>query len=192
MALVDYGRIVGRAAYIRHKAGFFDKEPPYSTRQLMDRCFPKIMVTGVDLPKGIVEVTERRRGSSTICYARKVSAGLQRVGIIHGLHHLLSDLRHGVGLSECNVPLRELERLGKVARDPVELACDLFAGEILCPLDVLDQYAPTAIFPRDEDQRRVFDDQVDQLASKFNVPAGFIRWRLYDLIHLRKSNFSIR
>jgi len=190
--LLSFAKIAGRAAFIRNKCGLLDAKPPYSTRHIMETAFPSVHVTGATLPDGIVEMVERRGKRRTIFYNKKYAHPLQRAGIAHACHHLISDLRSGVGLSECNLPLRQLERDGAVTTDPIEVACDLFAGELLAPFDVLDEYAPQSLFPRDPDGKRVFDDEVDSLASRFNLPAGFMRWRLYDLLHLRKTHFAIR
>lgn len=193
MPIIDLAGVLGRARHCRERAGFVGKQPPYSTRRVVETCFPSVMVTGTDgLPRGCVELAfVGPSGQRTIFYRRGLAHPTQRVGIAHGLHHLAVDLRLGTS-AECNLGLRELERRGNVEQDPIELACDVFAGELLVPTDVLDAMAPAALFPAAPAEEHHFLDEVDSLASRFNVPAGFLRWRLWDLLHLRRTNYNAR
>lgn len=192
MPIVDYQRVIGRAAWVRTRAGLHDADPPYSTNQIMSTVFPAIRVEQADLPAGMIEMAERRGRRATLYYSSKVPHTTQRVGIIHGLHHLLVDMKVEGGIAECNVNAKQLERVGALSQDPVELACDLFAAEVLVPLHRLDEYAPDALFPRDPRDKPVFEQECNRLASRFNVPLGFMRWRLFDLAQMRRSNFALR
>lgn len=191
--LVDYARIIGLAAWARQRAGYIGKPPPYSTRHLLETVFPKIAVAGdSSMPRGITEMALVDKGRRALFYSKKVAHPVQRVGLMHGLYHHLSDMRDGSGLiRECNLVGRALGQHDPSTKDPLELACDLFAAEVLIPFDVLDGMAPDMPFTRDPVQRAAIDDEVDHLASRFNVPKGFMNWRLYDLIQLRKSHFNI-
>src|SRR5690348_11843491 len=115
--LLDYTRIIGRAAFVRHKSKMLDAKPPFSIRRIMEVAFPGIHVTGSKLPDGVVEMCERRGNRRTIFYNRKYSHATQRVGIAHALFHLIGDMKNGTGMAECNVALRELERSGAVPTD---------------------------------------------------------------------------
>ena len=192
--LLDYGRIAGRAAIIRQRCGFFDKDPPYSTTIVTRKCFSDLHVTGAALPRSVLEMVQVGASGKVLYYNRKASESDRRVGIAHGLHHLLSDLRENpdFGLRECNVAARRLEQVGRLPPDGAEIACDIFAGELLVPFDVLDRYAPASLFPRGEADQHAFADETDRIASRFNVPAWFMGWRLRDLCHLRRSNLNIR
>ena len=194
MSLVDYATIIGRAAWVRSQAGYLDDAPPpYSSRHILERVFPKIAVAGADLPKGVTEMAVAEKGKRALFYSRKVSHPHQRVGLIHGLYHHLSDIKDSVGLRECNLTLRKLsQQTGSEFKDPLELACDLFAAEVLVPLDVLDRLAPNKLYTDDRIGKEALKDETDHLASKFNVPRGFVRWRLWDLGCLRRSNFFLR
>jgi hypothetical protein len=191
--LLDVGAVTGRARYCRERCGFVGRPPPYSTRKVIETCFKGLTVTGAALPTGLIEMAERHSsGRRALFYKRGIPNATQRVGIAHGLHHFLSDLRREPGTSECNTNLRWLENAAKLTQDPIEVACDLFAGELLVPFDVLDEMAPEVLFPKDKTAKHLFDDEVDHLASRFNVPVGFVRWRLFDLAQLRRSHFFIR
>lgn len=192
--LIDVGAIMARATLARHKAGYLNAPPPYRTHEIVAAAFPDVIVTGGDLPAGITEMVETRAGGGkVIWYNRKVNHGAQRVGIAHGIHHLLTDLRTRTGIRECNLDTRSLERERPdlMRPDAIEVACDLFAGELLVPFNILDELAPDALFPRAPGKQDAWRDDVDSLSALFNVPAGFMRWRLYDLIHLRKTHFAI-
>jgi hypothetical protein len=188
---LNLGQIEGRAAYLRAKCGLDDKHPPYSTNEITEAGFPRIVITSApDLPRGITEMVIHHQGQYSLFYSNKVGHPSQRLGILHGCYHTLSDLAAQEGQRECNLTdARFRQASGEDA--PEERACDLFAGALLVPFHVLDRYAPDVLFPgaRNSVERNAFDRKVDQLASKFNVPAGFMAWRLYDLAQLRKTHF---
>lgn len=190
MPLIDVGTILGRAAWVRHKAGLNDLDPPYSTRHVLETLFPGIAVTGSDdLPRGVTEMALASEGNRVILYSRRATHSLQRVAILHGLHHHIADLKWDFGNRECNQARRQLE-LDRGEIDPIELACDHFAGEVLVPFHVLDRFAPPP--PPDAASTAKYEDEVDHLASRFNVPRSFMRWRLHDLQLLRDGNLQAK
>jgi Zn-dependent peptidase ImmA (M78 family) len=188
--LIDYATVIGRAAWVRHQAGFIGHEPPYSTRQVFEIVFPNIAVAGADMPRGLTEMAVAEKTGRAVYYNRHVHHPLQRVGLMHGLYHHLTDIKGELGLRECNVTVRQLEIRSRSQKDPVELACDLFAAEILIPLDVLDEYAPADLYARDAVAKQALEDEYDTLASRFNVPKGFMKWRAHDLRALRRSHYN--
>lgn len=180
MRLVDFSRVVAVTYDLRQRVG--KKGSYYSAKEIIEECFPDVMVTGAALPPGIAEVVEVRGGQKTIFYNRRINPMAQRVAITHGLAHLLFDL--GPDRRECS---RDNERM---STQPIERRADLFAGELLAPLDELDEHFDE-IFPREPVAKQHFDDEVDHVASTFKVPPGFLRWRLFDLAWLRKTNFAL-
>lgn len=193
MPLINPTTVMGRAALIRQRCGYLEAEPPYSTAHIIGTCFPDVSVSGSDtLPKHVTEMAQVDQiGQRLLWYNRRKHHSSQRVGIAHGLHHFLTDLREVRGTRNCDLGERQLERSGHLQVDPVEVACDLFAGELLVPFDVLDRYAPATLFPHAAVAKSGWDDVCDRLASMFNVPAGFMRWRLFDLMHLRRTHFFV-
>ncbi len=187
--MLDYATIIGRAAWVRHHAGYIGAPPPYSSRHLIETVFPKIAVAGADLPRGITEMAVAEKTKRALYYSKRVPHSSQRVGLIHGLYHHLSDIKSEAGLRECNLQLRELAQRVPRLKDPAELACDLFAAEVLVPLDVLHAMSPDRLFPKEPKRRAAVDDEIDHLSSKFNVPKGFMRWRLFDLLHFRRTHY---
>lgn len=188
--------IVGRAAYLRAQVGYDRKDPPYSTTTLLDECFPDVVVTGADLDRGVTALSENRDGKRTIYYARNqpkrkiyISHAQQRTGIAHEIYHFLTDLKIGSGLRESSKIVREIGGW-TAARDPIELACDLFAGEILVPFHLLHEYVPVNPFPKDPHEMDAMKNTIDRIASRFSVPVGFLRWRLYDLMKIRQSHYN--
>jgi Zn-dependent peptidase ImmA (M78 family) len=175
---------------VRRMALIQGEKPPYSTRHILETLFPNIPVSGADLPRGVTEMAVvHGKDQRALFYSKKVSHVHQRVGLMHGLYHHLSDLKESVGIKECSLPLRKLGLVKESLRDPIEIACDLFAGEVLVPLDVLDAYAPVQLFPRDAKIKAALEDEIDTLSSRFNVPRGFMKWRLWDLEKIRRTNF---
>jgi hypothetical protein len=190
--LLDIGEIEGRAAFVRKKCGLDQLEPPYPTNLITSTSFTKVHITGdKTMPNGITEMVVRDRGRFALFYSRKVGAPSQRLGILHGCYHTISDLAVVDGQRECNLGDRKFRRFNPDLDVPEERACDLFAGALLVPFHVLDRMAPETLFPgkQGSPERHAFDDQVDRLASKFAVPAGFMNWRLYDLAQLRRTHF---
>ena len=141
-------------------------------------------MTGGDLPRGIAEVVEADdQGDVTLFYNRRINTSAQRVAIAHGLGHIVfGDLAR----RRCSADGRH-----RPAEEHAERRADLVAAELLVPLHELDPAAGPELFPREPVAKQAFDDSVDQLASWFQVPPGFVRWRLWDLVHLRRSNFRI-
>jgi Zn-dependent peptidase ImmA (M78 family) len=187
--LLDYATIIGRAAWVRSKAGLKGTAPPYSTRAVLETCFPHIAVTGASLPPHVTEMAMWQKGKRALFYNRAVQHPQQRVGLAHGLYHHLEDMKTDEGLRECNLVARRFAATAGTS-DPLELACDLFAAELLIPLDVLDTLAPRPLWGAGGLARGALEDEYDHLASRFNVPKGFIKWRLYDLHVLRGSHFD--
>jgi Zn-dependent peptidase ImmA (M78 family) len=185
--LLDYATIIYRAAWVRHRAKLIGRPPPYSMRHIMETVFPHIPVAGDNLPKGVTEMAIRQHRHRALFYTRKVNHAAQRTGLAHGLYHHLSDLKAAHGIRECSLPKRKLGMVGGDI-DPVELACDLFAAELLIPLDVLHQFAPDTLGTGKHTAPQL--DEIDSLSSRFNVPAGFMRWRLHDLYALRRSHYN--
>ncbi len=185
--LLDYATIIYRAAWVRHRAGTVGQGPPYSMRHIMETVFPHIPVAGDRLPDGVTEMAIRQNRHRALFYTRKVNHAAQRTGLAHGLYHHLSDLKAAHGIRECSLPRRKLDMVTRQI-DPVELACDMFAAELLIPVDVLHDFAPETLRTRKHSDPEL--DEIDSLASRFNVPVGFMRWRLHDLYALRRSHYN--
>lgn len=147
-------------------------EPSFSTRQIVDACFPGTTVTGRHLPPGVNEIvcvdaaaSRTLRAPNVILYNRTISTGDQRLAIAHALGHIVLD-----GFREQR-SLRRKER---------EERCDQFAEELLVPLDELRPYV--CAWPNAEPElHERYLDQVDQIASQFNVSASVIDKRIRDL-----------
>ena len=190
MALLDEQEIKYRAFWVRKKMGYDKSEPAYSTKKLLDALYPHIPVAGTELPKGVSEMAVHQRGCRALYYARGLSAGVQRLGLMHGLYHHMSDLSGDAeGIRECNLSERQF-MIRRRVMVPEELACDLFAGEVLLPFVVLDKLIDFDPFPRDAEAREAAKDKLDNLASLFKVPVGFLNWRVYDLLKARGSHFN--
>lgn len=186
--LINIHEVVGRAAYIRHRCGFDKKGPSYSTTAVLTKCFPSIVVTGGDLPDGVNAISENRGGQRTIYYRRGIPSDEHRVAIAHEMYHFMSDLKNANGLRESSAVERSIAFLRRQS-DPIEQACDLFAGELLVPLHVLDEYAPEDPFADGEDAEAVAN-AIDRCASRFQVPLWFMQWRLEALVLARSGHFN--
>lgn len=159
--------LVEVAADIRRRSGL--TEPAFSTKQIVDACFPATFVTGANLPDGFDEVVKREREGALIVYKRSLPGPAQRFAIAHALAHLLFD-----SALTCARP-------GLAGNPESERRADLFATELLAPLEEVARFASR--FPsEDPDEHELYLDQVDEIASRFVVPADVIDSQIRRLI----------
>ena len=155
--------LVEVAANLRRRSGQI--EPAFSTRQIIEACFPDTLVTGGSLPPGIDEMVSRRADGPVIIYARSLPGPCQRFAIAHALAHLLFDNSSARVRPGClGIPANE-ER------------ADAFAAELLAPLDELAPYVGCGP-SRDPEEHEIYLDQVDEIASHFALPAHVIDSRI--------------
>lgn len=147
-------------------------EPSFSTRQIIDACFPGTFVTGRRLPRGVHDVVmvddaafRSHRAPHVIVYRRDIPTADQRRAIAHAIAHIIFDgPRHS-----CSAYDRDRE-----------LRCDRFGDELLVPLARLREYV--SVWPSDDPvEHETYLDQVDQIASHFHVPAFVIDQRIREL-----------
>ncbi len=158
--------ITSIASSLRRRAGL--SRPSYSTRRLIEACFPGTVVTGRELPDGVHDVVRidesafrSHRAPHVIVYRRGLSTAEQRHAIAHALAHIIFDGADDTGCAQFHQ-----ER---------ELRCDVFADEALAPLGDI-QRAIAGWSP--DPGREAYLDRVDQLASSFHVPAACIERRV--------------
>ena len=118
--------LVETAVDLRRRAG--QVEPAFSTRQIIDACFPDALVTGRELPPGIDEVVSISPDGPVIIYRRGLPTPSQRFVIAHALAHVMFDRVRG----GC--------RPGSVGHKSREERADRFAAELLIPLELLGEY----------------------------------------------------
>jgi hypothetical protein len=158
--------LVEIAANLRHKSNQHD--PSFSTRLIIDACFPNALVTGRELPPGIDEAVSVTPAGATILYRRGLPTSSQRFAIAHGLAHVLFDRVRG----GC--------RPGSAGHKSREDRADRFAAELLVPLSILREYVGR--FPSEDPvEQEKYLDQVDEIASHFHVPSGLINKRIIEL-----------
>lgn len=156
------------AADLRRRASL--SEPSFSTKLIIEACFPDVVVTGRVLPIGIQEIVARTDEGPIIIYSRHLPVAKQRYVIAHALAHLIFDGAEG----QCGPGY---------AGDPVrEGRADRFAEELLVPLVELRPYI--ACWPRNENtpEHEIYLDQCDEIASRFNVPPFVIDRRIREVM----------
>lgn len=149
-------------------------EPAFSTRQIIDVCFPGTFVTGRSLPNGVDDIVRideaafrSHRAPHVIVYRRDMPTAEQRYAIAHALGHIIFDGAAHQGCAAFNA-----ER---------ELRCDRFADELLVPLEELRPYV-CAEPSGDRERQETYLDMVDQIASHFHAPTSCIERRIRELI----------
>ncbi len=161
--------LVEIAADLRHKSD--QTEPAFSTRRIIETCFPRALVTGRELPVGVDEAVKITPQGAVILYRRGLPTPSQRFVIAHALAHVMFDRVRG----GC--------RPGSAGHAGRERRADSFAAELLIPLSYLRDYVGT--WPDDADQDRYLD-QVDEIASHFQVPIAIVDKRIRELCATRK------
>lgn len=142
--------------------------PSFSTRQIIDACFPGTIVTGRSLPAPVHEMVlvdeaafRSHRAPHVVFYSRALSTDAQRYAIAHAVAHIIFD---GGARRTCGTPF-----------DAREQRCDAFADELLVPLEHLREYVSVW---RESDDPETYWDQVDQIASHFHVPQPVVHRRI--------------
>ncbi len=163
----DRAALAAIATSLRRRAGL--SEPAYSTRKIIDACFPGTVVTGRELPDGVHDVVRideaafrSHRAPHVIVYRRGISSAEQRHAIAHALAHIIFD-----GADELGCATYSADR---------EQRCDNFADEMLVPADRLE--ADVSSWISLDPGREALLDRLDQLASRFNAPVGCIKRQL--------------
>lgn len=163
--------IAAIAESLRRRSG--QAEPSFSTRQIIDECYPETVVTGRLLPKGVddlVRVDEAafrsHRAPHVIVYGRGLATEEQRHAIAHALGHIIFDGASYRGCVDFNH-----------AR---ELRCHRFADELLAPIERLREYV-CAWPSRDPEKHETYLDMVDQIASHFHAPTSCIQRQIREL-----------
>lgn len=131
--------------------------PPFVVLDIIERCFPDVMVTGSTLPPG-VDAMASRRGGPTIVYDRRLSNPEVRFAIAHALARLVTGLD--------------------------ESGADAFAAELLAPVNEVEArltLRPPHATPQDEDEQALYRDLIDALALRFCVTTQVIESQIREL-----------
>lgn len=174
----DRRTLVNIARSLRRRAD--QTEPKFSTRQIIDACYPGTIVTGRRLRYGLEEVVKvdrkafrTHRAPHIIVYNRDLPTDQQRYAIAHALGHVIFDGGERIACDKSE-ELRE-ER------------CDRFADELLVPLDELKPYV--CAWPSKEPERHeTYLDMCDEIASHFHVPRSVIERRIAELRPRRRRS----
>jgi Zn-dependent peptidase ImmA (M78 family) len=106
-----------------------------------------------------------------ILYERRLTVPRQRFVIAHALAHLLFDLKDPSAM--CGIGHRG---------DPdAEKRADDFAAELLLPLEWLHRIVGEEPTPIGESNDTLYMDQVDEIASMFNVTQSLVDSRIRSL-----------
>ena len=160
------------AAELRQRAG--QAKPPFSTRQIIEACFPTALVTGGCLPAGVDELVSVYSDGPVILYKRSLSGPEQRLAIGHALAHLIFDDE------------RVCMRPGRAGVLANEERADAFAAELFAPLESIAGRV-RRLPSEDLEEHEIYLDHVDEIASTFAVPAYVIDLQIHRLISVDTS-----
>ncbi len=162
--------------------------PPYSTSKILT-LYPDLKVSGRAM-KGHAQLEVYTKPlpsgcKATIYYNEDGHASTQRFSIAHELAHWIFDLRHGKKIPDHDPCLDTGTRRKPMA----ERRADYFASELLVPLWVLDNMVDFEIYPNKDDADAMSErsQQVQRLASRFNVSMRCMKLRVLDLAYWRRQ-----
>lgn len=156
--------VVEAAAGIRARAG--EWEPAFSTSRIVEQCYPGTFVTGGNLPPGIDEMITMTPDGPIITYQRKLPGPMQRFVIAHALGHLVFN------------DFTQEQATNRHLYDPVvEERADAFAAELLAPMSLVAKFVQR-MPSSDPEEHEIYLDHVDEIASRFAVPADVIDSRI--------------
>lgn len=162
--------------------------PPYSVSNVMESLFPEVDVVGRPnmTQHAVIEVYPAALANgkrAVIAYNENDHHSTQRFSIAHELAHWLFDFRRGAF-----IPTESALACGGGRKSVLERRADYFAAELLAPLWVLDGMVSFGVFPDKEDEDAVArrDQQIQRLASRFNLSMKAMRNRVYSLHYWRK------
>lgn len=187
--MIDHHHVHAVIHRIHSTLGY--RDPPFSVSRIMDAMFPEIEVTGRKMDEyATLELYPEPLANgvrATLAYNEKDHHSTQRFSIAHELAHwcFCADFGKDIaGASALACGARGNEKPGNEKR------ADYFASELLVPLHILDNAVTVEIYPNrhDHDALRDRDNQIQRLASRFNVSLGCMKRRVFDLAYWRRMN----
>ena len=160
-------------------------EPPINVADVLQKNWPRIHVGDADL--GDYHGALVTDGGRAAMYVTKVANTDQRNIILAHLawHWIKHALKGQIDITrQCLVYVpREEGPLAGAERD-----ADIFAGELLVPLDVLENFIDFAPAASSEAERKYIEQRTIDLARLFAVPADVMRSRI-QLFGARRRSF---
>ena len=163
-------------------------EPPIRVRELIEKQWPKVFIGDADLGDyhGAL-VTDGGRAAMYV--SQKANEDQKNIILAHlGWHWIKHALKGQIDITrQCLVHVaRPEDPLSGAERD-----ADMFASELLVPLEVLEKFIDFASEQRDESERSYVSKRTQELAAMFAVPYEVMKARL-TLFAARRRSFKPR
>lgn len=161
-------------------------EPPIRVEDILKTTWPKIFVGDADL--GDYHGALVTDGGRAAMYVTKIANTDQKNIILAHLtwHWIKQALKGQIDLTrQClvHVPREENTPLAQVERE-----ADVFAGELLVPLEVLEKFIDFPADPKSAGEKEYRDRRTIELARQFAVTADVMKARL-SLFAVRRRSF---
>lgn len=161
-------------------------EPPIRVEEVLKKTWPKVHVGEADL--GDYHGALVTDGGRAAMYFTKIANTDQKNIILAHLtwHWIKQALKGQIDLTrQClvHVPREENTPMAQIERE-----ADVFAGELLVPLEVLENYLDFPAEPTTEGEREYKEVRTVELARQFAVPADVMKARL-KLFAARRRSF---
>ena len=166
--------------------GAVSLEPPIRVEDILMKTWPKMHVGEADL--GDYHGALVTDGGRAAMYVTKIANTDQKNIILAHLtwHWIKQALKGQIDLTrQClvHVPREETTPQAQVERE-----ADVFAGELLVPLEVLENHIDFPADPKTEGERSYMEQRTIELARQFAVPADVMKARL-KLFAARRRSF---
>ena len=166
--------------------GMGSLEPPIKVTAILAKHWPKVHVGPADLGDyhGAL-VTDN--GRAAMYFTTKANEDQKNIILAHLTWHWLKHaLKGNIDVTrQCMVHAPRPE-------DPTSAAereADVFASELLVPLEVLERFLDFAVDPTNDQERAYISKRTGQLASQFAVPFDVMKQRL-TLFAARRRSFK--
>lgn len=161
-------------------------EPPIRVEDILKKTWPKVHVGEADL--GDYHGALVTDGGRAAMYITKIANTDQKNIILAHLcwHWIKQALKGQIDLTrQClvHVPREENTPLAQVERE-----ADVFAGELLVPLEVLENHIDFPAEPKTAGEQAYVERRTIELARQFAVPADVMKTRL-KLFAARRRSF---
>ena len=161
-------------------------EPPIRVEEILKKSWPKVFVGDADL--GDYHGALVTDGGRAAMYVTKIANTDQKNIILAHLtwHWIKHALKGNIDLTrQClvHVPRDEGTPMAQAERE-----ADVFAGELLVPLEVLEGHIDFPAEPKTGEEKSYVERRTSELARQFAVPADVMKARL-TLFAARRRSF---
>lgn len=192
MGAFRFGKVLSEVGEIHQKLSWDRKGPPYLAQEAVDRLYPRqVLILGSELGEsvnGYVHRDDALRGVTLVEYNSADAIPVRNATLAHELGHFVLGHLDAEGGGERRCRITGLQTL---ITDPQEREANTFMAEFLVPLDRLGLLLREDIARLWRSDPEGFDEEVDLLATRFQVSRSFIKRQVWRLHRRRKDRWGM-